>query len=63
MQYLNIPHVSYVHVKYNHMPYLELRCNLVLTFKSEIGEVPFIDFLLNLEVALYCTIRLHTVYL
>lgn len=63
MQYVNILHVSYVHMKYNHMGYLELRCNLVLTFRSEIVEVAFNDIVLNLEIAVYCTHSLQTVYL
>jgi hypothetical protein len=62
MQYLNILHVSYVHIKYNRMAYLELSCNLMLTCRSEIVKVPFID-VLNLRFAVYCTIRLHSVYL
>jgi hypothetical protein len=35
----------------------------VLTFSSETGKVPFIDVVLNLEIAVYCTLRLHTDYL
>jgi hypothetical protein len=35
----------------------------MLTFKSEIVRVPFIDFVLNLEIAVYCTNRLRTVNL
>ena len=38
-------------------------CNLVLTFRSELVKLPFIDFVLNLEIAIYCTHRLHTLYL
>jgi hypothetical protein len=34
----------------------------VLTFRSEIVEVPFIVFVLNPEIAVYCTHRLHTLY-
>jgi hypothetical protein len=63
VQYVNILRVSYVRIKYNHMPYLEVTCNLVLTFRSEIVKVPFIDFVLNLEIAVYCTHWLHTLYL
>ena len=47
VQYLNILHVSYVHVKYNRMAYLELSCSLMLTCRSEIVKVPFIDVMLN----------------
>jgi hypothetical protein len=42
---------------------LELMCNLMLKFRSEILRVSFIDFVLNLEIAVYCTNRLHTLYL
>jgi hypothetical protein len=38
-------------------------CNLVLTFRSEIGTVPFIKVVLNLKIAVYCTGRLNTLYL
>ena len=45
------------------MAYLEVRCNVVLTFRSEIGNVLFIDVVLNLEIGVCCTHGLHTVYL
>jgi len=45
------------------MAFFGIFCYLVLTFRSEIGKVPFIDVVLNLEIAVYCTHRLHTVYL
>jgi hypothetical protein len=35
----------------------------VLTFRSEIAEVPFIDVVLNLKIAVYWTLRLNTLYL
>jgi hypothetical protein len=47
VKYLNILHVSYVHIKYNRMAYLELSCSLMLTCRSEIVKVPFIDVMLN----------------
>ena len=45
------------------MLYLELRCNLVVALISEIGKVPFIDVVLNLQIAVYCTLILHTLHL
>jgi hypothetical protein len=35
----------------------------VLTFRSEIGKVPFFDVVLNLKIAVCCTLRVNTVYL
>jgi len=46
VQFVNILHVFFFfnfQIKYNRMAYLELRCNLILTFRSEIVKVQYID--------------------